>query len=202
MRNGAGDRRGLSSAAVRIGILGLIVAAAAVPPARAADNPWGEDSHWVSVRVGTAGSGARLASSGSFGYGFSYTWFLSKQLAWSATAQHDVIGRYGAASEIDVPFTVEFTRHFGLSSIAEPYLGGGWGAAYHKTYLTGADESGFRQGIYLAVGGNGLVNAGNLIGVDFRLMLEQDSRTLNPTFPNSHAATRNWSLKLSYSRVL
>ena len=203
MRDGAGDRRGSRSGAVRMGLVGMIVAMAAAPlPARAADKAWADDARWVSVRVGTAGSGAKLASSGSFGYGFSYTWFLAKQLAWSATVQHDVLERYGNASEIDVPFTVEFTRHFALSAVAKPYLGGGIGAVYHKTYGTGADESGFRQGIYLATGGNAMVDAGSLIGVDLRLMLEQDTRSINTTFPNSSAASRNWSVKLSYSRVL
>jgi hypothetical protein len=171
-------------------------------PARSADDPWSEDARWVSMRVGTAGSGATLAADGSYGYGFGYTWFLGNQLAWSATVQHDVLGRYGDASEIEVPITVEFTKHIHLADVARPYLGGGWGAIYHKTYRTGADESGFRQGLYLALGGNTMLNAHSLIGVDARLMLEQDTRSINPTFPNHSADTRNWSLKLSYSRVL
>ena len=201
MRDGAADRH--RNTRTGLGLLGIVTALALVSqPVRAAGDPWSDDTRWVSMRMGTAGSGANLAGDASYGYGFGYSWFLSNQLAWSATVQHDVLGRYGNASEIDVPVTVEFTKHFHLSDVARPYLGGGWGAIFHKTSRTGADESGFRQGVYLATGGNAMLNAHSLIGVDARLMMEQDTRSINPTFPNHRAATTNWSLKLSYSRVL
>jgi outer membrane protein W len=181
----------------------LIAALAFAPlPARAADDAWSDDVRWISVRIGSAGSGARFAPNGSFGYGFGYTWFLTKQVAWSATVQHDVLGRFGDASEVEVPIMVEFTKHFRFSAPARPYLGAGWGAVYHKTSRTGADESGFRQGLYVTTGGNAALNAGSLIGVDFRVLLEQDTRSINPTFPNSQASSTRWSVKLSYSRVL
>ena len=200
----AGDRRrGIRSGARLLGLSCVLGALAlASGPVRADGDPWSDDARWVSMRVGSAGSGARLAPLGSLGYGFGYTWFLADQLAWSASVQHDVLGRFGDASEIEVPITVEFTKHFRFSPSARPYLGGGFGAIYHKTYRTGADEAGFRQGIYLATGGNAALSAGSLVGFDFRLMLEQDTRSINPTFPNLAASTRNWSMKLSYSRVL
>jgi len=201
VRDGAPDRS--RSIRTGLGLLGIaLVLALAALPAWAADDPWSDDARWVSMRVGSAGSGAKLAANGNYGYGFGYSWFLGNELAWSATVQHDVLGRYGDASEIDVPITVEFTKHFHLADTARPYLGGGWGAIYHKTYRTGLDESGFRQGIYLATGGNAMLNAHSLIGLDVRLLEEQDTRSINPTFPNHAAATRNWSFKLSYSRVL
>ena len=204
MRDGAGDRRrGIRSHAGLIAVMSMVAAMALIPlRAHAADDPWSDDARWISVRAGTAGSGAKLAPDGSYGYGFGYTWFLANELAWSATAQHDVLGRYGHASEVELPVTVEFTKHFKLSEQARPYLGGGWGMIYHKTYRTGVDQAGFRQGLYLATGGNAVLNSHNLLGFDVRLMLEQDTRSINPTFPNRKAATRNWSLKLSYSRVL
>jgi hypothetical protein len=204
VKDRAGERRrGTPSGAWLLGlacILGAIALASG--PARAAGDAWSDDSRWASVRVGSAGSGARLAPMGSVGYGFGYTWFLANQLAWSATVQHDVLGRFGDASEIDVPITVEFTRHFHFSESARPYLGGGIAAIYHKTYRTGADEAGFRQGLYVATGGNAALSTGSLVGFDFRMMIEQDTRSINPTFPNPAASTRNWSMKLSYSRVL
>src|SRR5437867_3997081 len=149
VRDGAPDRR--RGTRTVLGLLGVAAALALIAlPARAADDPWSEDARWVSMRIGSAGSGAKLAANGNYGYGFGYSWFLGNELAWSATVQHDVLGRYGDASEIDVPITVEFTKHFHVSDPARPYLGGGWGIILHKTYRTGADESGFRQGIYLA----------------------------------------------------
>ncbi|MEK7331340.1 MAG: hypothetical protein AAB113_11125 [Candidatus Eisenbacteria bacterium] len=204
MRQRVGDRRrGIRSGGALLGLMGVVAAMVFAPvPARAADDAWSDDACWISVRAGSARSGARFAPDGAFGYGFGYTWFLAKEVAWSANVQHDLLGRYARAAEIEVPMTVEFTKHFRFSAPARPYLGAGWGAIYHKSYRTGADESGFRQGLYLATGGNAVLNAGSLIGVDVRLMLEQDTRSINPTFPNAEASSTNWSVKLSYSRVL
>jgi outer membrane protein W len=171
-------------------------------PARAADDAWGDDARWVSVRAGSPATGARLAPGSGLDYGFGYTWFLANEVAWSATVQHDVRGSYADAAAIEVPITVEFTKHFRISTPARPYLGAGLGTIYHKTFHTGADESGFRQGVYVATGGNAVLNAGSLIGVDVRLMLEQDTRSINPTFPNTKASSTHWGVKLSYSRVL
>jgi outer membrane protein W len=88
-----------------------------------------------------------------------------------------------------------------MGASARPYLGLGWGAIYHKTYRTGADESGFRQGIYLATGANTKINARSMLGLDLRYMIEQDTRSNNPTFPNDKASSSVVSAKLSYSRV-
>lgn len=204
MRDRVGDgRRVVRNGGALFGVLGIVAALAfAAAPTRAADDPWSEDAHWVSVRAGFARSGARFAPDGAYGYGFGYTWFLAKEVAWSATVQRDHLGRYADAGEVEVPVTVEFTKHFRFSAPARPYLGAGWGGIYHKIYRTGADESGFRQGLYLAAGGNSMLNAGSLIGLDVRMMLEQDTRSINPTFPNGAAGTTHWSIKLSYSRVL
>lgn len=204
MRDRVGDRRrGVRNGSALLGLLGIVAGMAFAPvPGRAADDPWSEDARWGSVRAGFARSGARFAPDGAYGYGFGYSWFLANELAWSATAQYDRLGRYADAVESEVPITVEFTKHFRFSTQARPYLGVGWGAIYHKLSRTSADESGFRQGLYLAIGGNSMLNAVSLLGLDVRMMLEQDTRTINPTFPNSAAATTHWSVKLSYTRVL
>jgi hypothetical protein len=195
-RASAGTNRALA------GLIGVAVMLALAPvPARTADDHWDEGRHWVSVRAGFAKSGARLAPSGSFGYGFGYTWFLARNLAWGASVGHDLLGRYSSAAEIEVPITTEFNKHFQWSAQTRPYLGLGWGAIYHKTYRTGADGSGFRQGVYVATGANSSLSAGGLIGLDLRWMLEQDTRSINPTFPNSEASSSVLSAKLSVSRA-
>jgi len=184
------------------GLIGVAVNLILAPvAARAADDHWDDGRHWVSARVGFAKSGARLAPGGSFGYGFGYTWFLARNVAWGASVGHDLLGRYGSAAEIEVPITTEFTKHFQWSAQTRPYLGLGWGAIYHKTYRTGADQSGFRQGIYVATGANSSLSASSLIGLDLRWMLEQDTRSINPTFPNADASTSVLSAKLSVSRA-
>ncbi len=204
MRDRAGERRRrIRDARALFGMMAVMTAMAIAPmPARAADDAWGDDARWVSVRFGSARSGARFAGDGAVGYGFGYTRFLAKQVAWSATVQHDLLGRFGGAAEIEIPVTVEFTKHFRFSTQARPYLGAGLAGIYHKIYRTGFDESGFRQGVYVATGGNGMLNGNSLIGVDVRMMLEQDTRSINPTFPNAEPASTTWSVKLSYSRVL
>jgi len=170
--------------------------------AHAAGDPWDKDSHWVTVRAGVTKSGATLAPGGSAGYGFGYTWLLGKNIGWSATAGYDLLGKYGGAAEFEIPITTDFAKHFPLGPTTRLYMGLGWGVIYHKTYRTGADESGFRQGIYFATGTNMTLGGSNLVGVDFRYMIEQDTRSINPTFPNSNASGSVLSLKVSYSRVI
>jgi hypothetical protein len=197
-----GVGRSAGTQRVLAGIIAIAVMVALAPaPARAADDHWDEGRHWISARVGFAKSGARFAPGGSVGYGFGYTWFLARNVAWSASVGHDLLGRFGSAAEIEVPITTEFTKHFQWSGQTRPYLGVGWGAIYHKTYRTGADLSGFRQGLYVTTGANSSLSAGALIGLDLRWMLEQDTRSINPTFPNFEASSSVVSAKLSVSRA-
>lgn len=188
-------RKGLSLA----GLIGMLALGAA--PALASGEAWDKDHHWVSARFGIAKSGATLASGSNPGFGFGYTWMLGTDVSWSATAGYDLLGKYGAAAEIEIPVTTDFAKHFRMGPAVRPYLGLGWGVIYHKTYRTGADQGGWRQGIYLATGANTSIGGAGLVGVDFRYMIEQDTRSNNPTFPNPDASGHVTSLKLSYSRV-
>lgn len=197
-----GRRRSARAIGALTGLVGFTVILALVPPAaRAASDHWDDGRHWITARVGFARSGARLAPDGSFGYGFGYTWFLANNLSWSASVGHDLLGRYGAAAEIEIPITAEFTKHFSWSPQTRPYLGVGFGAVYYKTYRTGADFSDFRQGIYLSTGANASLSPGGLIGFDVRYMIEQDTRSVNPSFPNPEGSSSVLSAKLSVSRA-
>ncbi len=202
MKGSSGGRRGVG---MRGWMAVLLVAAGALalaaPAARAQATHWDEGRNWISVRAGYARYGARFAPGGSFGYGFGYSWFLGKNVAWSASVGHDLLGRFGGAALIQVPITAEFTRHFAFTDQTRPYLGLGWGAVYHKTYRTQSDESGFRQGVYVATGANAVLSDAGLIGLDVRWMLQQDSRSINPTFPNGEPSANVLSAKLSVSRA-
>ena len=196
------DRRGSARAVTAMGLLGIAGALAlAAGPARAQEGHWDEGRQWASVRAGYAKSKAYFAADGGFGYGFSYSWFVGRSLSWSASLQHDVLGRIGSAAEIEIPVTTEFNYHFRWGGSTRMYMGGGWGAVYHKTYRTGADESGFRQGVMVTTGVNAAVDPQSLVGIDFRIMLENGTRSINPTFPNIEPSSSVWGAKLSYSRV-
>ncbi len=185
-----------------VAVAALILTFVSAGPARAAGDPWTQDASWVSARFGYSKSGARFAADGAVGYGFGYTRFIQNGIAFTASVEHDLLGRYSGASEIEVPFTVEFTKHMRWSDSTRPYLGLGWGAFLHKTYRTGADESGFRQGIFLAAGANAAIDRSSLLGFDIRIVMEQDTRSINPVFPNTDASSTVWSAKISYSRIL
>ncbi|MBI1796165.1 MAG: hypothetical protein HY076_07010 [Candidatus Eisenbacteria bacterium] len=201
MKGSTADRGAVCRRALIAG-WALVCTLAAALPARAADDPWGADAQWGAVRFGYAKSGAEFAGDGAVGWGFSYTRFLHAGVAWTAAVQHDLLGRYNSASEVEIPLTVEFTKHVAWSESARPYFGLGWGAFFHKTYRTGNDESGFRQGIFLATGANGVIDKASLIGLDVRLVIEQDTRSINATFPDKGASGIVWSAKISYTRIL
>lgn len=178
-------------------VAGLFVATSA----SAADaDPWADGSQWLSVRAGYARSAVKNAGNGLGGAGFGYTRFISPKWALGGHFQYDVLGRFGAASEIDMPFTVEMTRHFAWATPLRPYLGFGTGAFVHKMYRTGADETTIRPGFYFTGGANSPISPSSLIGVDARMVVESDGESDNPVFPSENATVLHWSLKLTYAR--
>ena len=179
--------------------LGVTLAASA---ARADGEQWADDARWVSVRFGLAKITPDRAPDGSLGYGFGYQRFLDRKWSWGAFVHHEVVGRYGEASLIEVPVTVEFARHFAWKTPARPYVGMGWGGFYAKTYKTGDDESKFRTGGYLTTGINAAIDDHSLLGLDVRLIVERGTRSTNPIFANAKSSTVGWSVKLNYARVL
>ena len=154
IRDGRRTRRGAALAGL-IGVLAVLGPASV----RADGTPWDKDHHWVSARAGVAKSGATLAPGGNMGFGVGYTWMLGNNLGWSATAGYDVLGKYGAAAEIELPVTTDFARHFSMGHAAKLYTGLGWGVIYHKTYRTGADEAQLLVATALAVGDDRAIGA-------------------------------------------
>src|SRR5437899_633619 len=99
------------------------------PSARAQSfDPWAKGREWVSVRFGYAKSSAQGAADGNVGAGFGYVRFRNSKWSLGATAAVDILGRYGNATEIESPWTVEVVRHYRWVTPARPYLGVGAGA--------------------------------------------------------------------------
>ena len=210
-----------------------LAGAAAVPvfAAGSSDAPGdvlARGSQWMSVRAGYAKATGQESPSGLLGGGFGYRRFVLDRWSVGGFVHYDWLGRFGTATEISVPVTLEVVRHSRWGAAAYPYVGIGAGAFYHKLYRTGADLSGFTPGRYLACGLHIPVRKQGLLGFDVR-MAQVDKLDANPAFagpdggrskiddlvvdlnvpsgptmPLLYAATESksrtlWSLKLDYS---
>jgi hypothetical protein len=164
----------------------VLAGAAAVPVFAAGSSDAAGDilkrgSQWMSVRAGYAKVSGDLAPNGLGGVGFGYRRFVLDRWAVGAFAHYELLGRFGGAAEIEVPLTLEVTRHTRWGAAVYPYAGVGAGAFYHKSYRTGADQSDFTPGRYLAGGMHIPVRKQGLLGVDVR-MATVDKPDANPAF--------------------
>jgi hypothetical protein len=164
----------------------LAVAAAVPVFAAGSSDPAGDvlkrGSQWMSIRAGYAKGSGDVAPNGSIGGGFGYRRFVLDRWSVGCFAQYELLGRFGKAAEIEVPLTLEVMRHSRWGAAVYPYVGVGGGAFYHKRYRTGADESGFTPGRYLAFGMHFPVKRQGLLGLDVR-MATVDKLDANPAFP-------------------
>jgi Outer membrane protein beta-barrel domain len=147
------------------------------------DNPWDKGSQWLTVRAGYANAGQRQVAEGQtlrdedafvetgggfLGYGMGYQRMLNKRWALGVFVQHDVLGKQAASADIEVPVTVELTRHFSWQSTLRPYLGFGGGMFYRKQYRTGDDSDETVGGVTVNGGANAAIGGGQLFGLDVR----------------------------------
>lgn len=177
-----------------------------VSSARAADvKPWSAKTQWVSLRFGYAKSAAVGAADGNVGYGFGYTRFRNSNWAFGAHAEINVLGRYGRARELEIPWTFEVTRHYKWNTPLRPYLGVGAGAYYHQISGTGSDATTVLPGGYLAWGLNAPVSDRGLLGFDVRANSVRATAQDNPVFGGAVTANKpqsrvvHWSAKVGYS---
>lgn len=164
-----------------------LAGAAAVPVFAAGSSDAAGDilkrgSQWMSVRAGYAKVVGDNTTSGLVGGGFGYRRFVLDRWSFGGFAHYELLGRFGGAAEIEVPFTLEVMRHSRWGTAVYPYAGIGAGAFYHKRYRTGADESGFTPGRYVAFGMHVPVRKQGLLGLDVR-MATVDKPDANPAFP-------------------
>ena len=200
----------------------LLLAAA---PVHAQGTPWDEGRTWMSVRAGYAGNRSKQAGHGGAGYGIGFSrmlspshvnrwsvlgfeplgflpWTLFKNYSLGAYAQYDVLGRFGSASEIEIPATLELARHFAWKSAAHPYLafGGGW--FYRKSYGTSNDFDRGTSGFYMAGGFNAPIAGRQMLGLDFRVArLDGENIPTNPVFGGGQPTATHVSIKLNYAVV-
>lgn len=165
-----------------------------------AHHPWVQGANWLSFRVGTAAVSELGRPSPGPGFGFGYQHFRSRRWAVGVQFDYDLVGKYGAASEIDAPFQLELTRHFDWGEAMRPYAGVSAGGTWHRTYRTGGDEADMRPSVYLVGGGNVPVAPRSMMGADFRVGWEIDARSTDPVFPNPSSSLLTWRFKVAYLR--
>jgi hypothetical protein len=176
------------------GLLAAIVLSFA-SPALAVEDPWAPGTGWLSFRVGYSKLAADDAPNGGAGYGFGYnrmlgTWGPFRHFALGGYVHHEVRGRRGPATLIDIPFTLELTKQFMWVGQLKPYLGLGYGAYYVKAYRFPEESTSVRGGTYLVTGVNTVVSNHSLLGIDLRAGTVVDTED-----------EFRWGLKLNYSWV-
>ena len=77
---------------------------------------------------------------GGFGFGFSR--MMSDRVSVGLFIHDELLGKFGAAAQIEIPITAEYAYAFDWSTALRPYAGLGLGAFYHKIYRSGADRRG------------------------------------------------------------
>jgi hypothetical protein len=73
-------------------------------------SPWAHEQDWISVRAGYAKTSVKNAADGLVGVGFGFNHFRNSKWAFGAYAHYEVLGRFGAAAEIEVPLTASVRR--------------------------------------------------------------------------------------------
>lgn len=214
--------RGAWTIAGTLVALCLAGTAFAQPPA---PSPWSEGRVWMFVRAGYAGSNAPASGHGGTGYGFGFSrmlspshvnqwsvfgveplgflnWTLFKRASLGVSTQYDVIGTFGSASEIEIPVTLDLSRHFGLNSQMSPYLGFGGGWFYRKSYQTGGDTGRTVPGFYVSGGFNVPIAERQVLGLDVRLAsVDGENTPPNPVFGTGTSSALHISAKVNLAFV-
>lgn len=169
-----------------VAVLALASLGPGAQPARAADSTFVEPgfavgAQWLSARAGYAKATGEQSPDGMVGYGFGYRRFFMNRWAAGAFVHHELLGRFGAAARIEIPLTLEITRHTRWGAAFHPYAGVGGGAFFEKTYRSGADASGFKAARFAVLGFHAPLASGQLLGLDIRVAVV-DKPDATPTF--------------------
>ena len=171
-------------------------------------DPWAKGSSWGPCGSDTPSPRPKARPTATWASASSTPRSGTRSGRTGASAQIDVLGRYGTASQTEAPFTVETARHFKWSTPTRPYVGAGLGAYYQKIQGTTDDGASFEPGVYLMFGTNTPVSPRGLIGFDVRMSYVGMDRQNNPVFGGEATTGRHqshsyhWSAKLSYAWVL
>ncbi len=205
------------------GLAALVASGVQVAAARAADNPWGAGANWIYLRAGFAHSSVDGGGNGGAGYGMGFRhmlkpshvnewrvlgvkplgflrWTVFRDWSLGGSVEYNVVGRYGSASEIEIPATFDMTRYILWKSEAKPYVTLGFGPYYRKLYNTGSDLSKIVPSAFLGTGFDMPVSNHQLVGFDLRMArVASENKPVNPVFGGGSYISNHWSFKVAYA---
>jgi hypothetical protein len=180
----------------------IALAALAAVPAAAQEEPWRPGTSWATARIGTARVFGEDSPGGNVGWGVAYRRMMSPKVSIAAAADHDLLGRFGSASLIQVPFSLEFATHLRWKTGLRPAIGLGFAAVYRKAYRSGDDHSEFQPAGFLSMALHAPISAQALLGLEFQLMsVSGDLSGTNPTFGGYSSSNGIGTFKVSLSRA-
>jgi hypothetical protein len=183
-------------------VLAAAVLALAASAARSDDDPWAKGASWASIRFGGVRALYDHAPDGNVGFGVAYRKMVSPRFSIGASLDQDLIGKYGAAANMEMPLSIEYLAHFHWKAPIHPALGAGFSVVYHKMYRTGDDISEIQPGAYMVVALNTAVDHNTAIGVEWRLgTVSTDYEGNNPSFGILPPSSGRMSIKLSVARI-
>lgn len=183
-------------------VLVAAVLALAASTARSDDDPWAKGASWASFRFGGVKALYDHAPDGNVGFGFAYRKMISNRVSIGVSLDRDLVGRYGAASNIETPLSIEYLAHFHWKAPIHPAFGAGFSVVYHKMYRTGDDFSEIQPGAYMVIALNTAVDHNTALGLEWRLgTVSTDYEGSNPSFGILPPSSGRMSLKLSVARV-
>jgi hypothetical protein len=192
---------------VRSRVLAAFVAVAAAlittcAQADMSEEPWHRGANWTTFRAGWAKSLEGGAPSGWAGYGFGFSHMMSDRVSVGLFIHHELLGKFGAAAEIEMPITAEYAYAIKWDTALRPYVGLGLGAFYHKIYRSGADRTDLLPATVFKFGADTALDPHNVLGMDARAAwVLNDDEIVDPVFGKSKPTSIRWSVKLQYSRV-
>lgn len=191
----------LTSRVARAALAASLTALAVTAGVAGADEAWKRGTSWATFRVGYAKSLEGGAPNGWAGYGFGFSRMMSERASLGFFIHHELLGKFGAAAQIEIPVTAEYAYHIQWKTPLRPYVGMGLGAFYHKIYRSGADRAEVLPAMVFKFGADAPLDDHNLLGMDARVAtVGNDDETVDPVFGKPKATSVRWSIKLAYSR--
>ena len=166
------------------------------------EEPWHRGANWTTFRAGWAKSLEGGAPNGWAGYGFGFSHMMSDRVSVGVFIHHELLGKFGAAAQIEIPITAEYAYALLWNTALRPYVGMGLGAFYHKIYRSGADRTDLLPATLFKFGADTALDPHNVLGMDARAAwVLNDDEVVDPVFGKSKPTSIRWSVKLQYSRV-